>query len=347
MSFLGDIVNSIGSGKAPTPPKYSVRPLSANSVRVPGNEPKLGARPSVVPLPSPLNGIKRKADTEPSKEPDKYLKLNSASSVSAPVGRRPAAPPLNAPKLSHEKTASAGSRPRIDTLGKASTVSTSTPTTQTAPPSAKPPPVKGSFADIMARAKLAQESKGQNNKVGVIRHQASNREKVSKLAERKRQEDEKAKASKEKSHSRPGMTSKDKARSVSPTKRDASRAPKVARPPLHAPASSYKGTMGQAASKSRQSQSRKRSRYDEYLDTDEEEGSDMEGYGDEDQGDYESDVSSDMEVGAFELDEEESQALRAAKEDDARELALEQRLKREKEERRKRLMGLASKNKGR
>lgn len=106
--------------------------------------------------------------------------------------------------------------------------------------------------------------------------------------------------------------------------------------------------MGQAAGKSRETQSRKRSRYDEYLDTDEEEGSDMEGYGDEeDQGDYGSDVSSDMEAGAFELDEEETQTLRAAKEDDARELALEQRLKREKEERRKRLMGLASKNRGR
>lgn len=200
----------------------------------------------------------------------------------------------------------------------------------------------------MARAKLAQESKAQNNKVGVIRHQSSNREKTSKVAERKRQEDERAKANKEKQPSRPGTTNKDKARSVSPTKRDPGRGPKVARPPLHAPASSYKGTMGQAAGKSRETQSRKRSRYDEYLDTDEEEGSDAEGYGDEeDQGDYGSDVSSDMEAGAFELDEEESQTLRAAKEDDARELALEQRLKREKEERRKRLMGLASKNRGR
>ena len=56
-----------------------------------------------------------------------------------------------------------------------------------------------------------------------------------------------------------------------------------------------------------------------------------------------SDASSDMEAGAFDIDEEERVALQKAKEDDARELALENKLKREKEERRKRLQALADK----
>jgi hypothetical protein len=52
-----------------------------------------------------------------------------------------------------------------------------------------------------------------------------------------------------------------------------------------------------------------------------------------------------MEAGAFDLDEEEQRALRAAKEEDARELALETQHKREKEERRKKLLQLANKAK--
>ena len=66
---------------------------------------------------------------------------------------------------------------------------------------------------------------------------------------------------------------------------------------------------------------------------------------DEIQGDvgYDSDASSNMEAGAFDIDEEERVALQKAKEDDARELVLENKLKREKEERRKRLQALADK----
>ena len=338
MSFLGDIVNSIGSGKAPTPPKPPIKPLSANSLQPPTNDSKPSVRAAAVP--SPLNGVKRKADNDSVRAPEKHVRPNPAPGLTSSIGRRPAAPPLNAPKPSHDKPVLAVNRPKIDTSLNPSVGGSTTPTTPTTS-TVKPPPAKGSFADIMARAKLAQESKAQNNKVGVIRHQASNREKHSKIAERKRQEEEKAKAAKEKPN---GRTGKERIRSVSPTKKDQPRAPKVARPPLHAPATAYKGTMGIPASKSRDLQSRKKSRYDEYLGTDEEEESEEDGYGDEGD-DYGSDVSSDMEVGAFELDEEENRTLRAAKEDDARELALEQRLKREKEERRKRLMSLASKNK--
>lgn len=101
-----------------------------------------------------------------------------------------------------------------------------------------------------------------------------------------------------------------------------------------------------------------RKRYDEYLGTDEEDNDDQEGYDYDNDTDmdcgsdvrrkgrddnYASDVSSDMEADAFDLEEEESQALRHAKADDAKELALESKLKRQKEERRRKLQTLASK----
>jgi len=197
----------------------------------------------------------------------------------------------------------------------------------------------------MARAKQAQEMRSQSL-VGQIKHQASNREKVSKVAERRRQEGEKAKATRKKSAGRAVTGKMDNARSVSPGKRgDQPRVPKVARPPLHAPAASYKGTMGTTANRQQDRARRKQNRRDEYLGTDEEDLSDEGSYGQDDEKDYGSDVSSDMEAGAFELDEEENKTLRAAKEEDAQQLALEARLKREKEERRRRLASLANKRK--
>jgi hypothetical protein len=168
------------------------------------------------------------------------------------------------------------------------------------------------------------------------------------MAERRRQEEEKAKATKEKSggmRPAPGGKQQVKSRSVSPAKRtDQPRVPKAPRPPLHAPpSSSYKGTMGITSGRAAKPPP-KQKRYDEYLGTDEDDVSDdMGGYGEDEEDDYASDVSSDMEAGLDDLDAEEQRALKAAKEEDARELALENQLKREKEEKRKRLMALADK----
>lgn len=103
--------------------------------------------------------------------------------------------------------------------------------------------------------------------------------------------------------------------------------------------------MGTAAARNKQQERRRRNKYDEYLATDDEDVSDEGSYGRGEVDDYESDASSVMEAGVFEVDEEEERALRAAREEDARELALEAQLKREKEERRRRLMSLASRRK--
>jgi hypothetical protein len=202
----------------------------------------------------------------------------------------------------------------------------------------------------MARAKQAQTDKAQQSQVGLIKHQATQREKISKVAERRRQEESKGKAAKEKpgnTRPAPGGKQQVKSRSVSPAKKtDQPKVPKAPRPPLHAPpSSSYKGTMGISGGRTTKPPP-KRKRYDEYMGTDEEDGSDdMGGYGEDEQDDYGSDASSDMEAGLDDMDAEEQRALRVAKEEDAREQALENRLKREKEDRKQALQALVNKRK--
>jgi hypothetical protein len=63
----------------------------------------------------------------------------------------------------------------------------------------------------------------------------------------------------------------------------------------------------------------------------------------DEQEDYASDVSSDMEAAAFEVDEEEEFAARVARKEDAEALAEENRLKSEKEAKKRRLMAMAAK----
>ena len=81
-------------------------------------------------------------------------------------------------------------------------------------------------------------------------------------------------------------------------------------------------------------------RYDGYADWD-----DLDAMDDEE--DYASDGSSDMEGGMWDVEEEEQMALKVAKKEDAEALAEENRLKKEKEERKKKLMAMAAKAKRR
>src|SRR5271163_2240994 len=317
MSFFNDVLDSIGSGKAPAPPPKPIkRPVSTDSNGL--SQPVATLRFNDTS--TSQNGTKRKAEDTPQQQSEKAVKVN--------------------PPSGHSSSVKMGSKPR--TAQPLPSLKTPPPVSPTA---TKIPP-KGSFADIMARAKAAQDQKGQIQ-VGLIKHQPVSKEKMSKVVERKREEEEKAKALKSKLGPKPGSNGRiEKRRSASPTKRqDRARVPKQ-------PRSSYKGTMkttpkrDKAASSKLRNRSvqdktgRKHSRYDDYLGTDEEDDSDI--IEDEDD-DYGSDASSNMEAGAFDIDEEENRALQVAKNDDARELELEKRLKQEKEERRRRLQAMADK----
>lgn len=77
-------------------------------------------------------------------------------------------------------------------------------------------------------------------------------------------------------------------------------------------------------------------RYDGYADW-----SDLDEMEDDEEADYASDASSDMEGGMWDVEKEEQDALKFAKKEDAEALAEETRLKREKEEKKRKLMALS------
>jgi hypothetical protein len=208
--------------------------------------------------------------------------------------------------------------------------------------SAKIPP-KGSYAALMAEAKAAQEQRAKSE-VGQIKHQATAKERLSKSERRKREEEERA--LKTKLGKRPQHNSKVEKRAQSGAKARPESSYKGTAKPTP-PASSYKGTAGRPSqfrpsSDPRHKSGKQPSRYDEYLGTDEDDEGIESDAGEIDDG-YGSAASSDMEAGAMDVEEEESKALREARADDAKELALENKMKREKEERRRRLQALANK----
>lgn len=326
MSFL-DVLDSIGTGQRvatpQTPQTSSTTPKSphplSNSTTAKANF--ASSRKSVNGVSLPENGTQRNAG-EASKAPSERPRRPSPNqgshsrlldrSVPASTSSQPASKII---------LARVGSPASVNAITKA------------------PPP--GSFAALMAGAKAAQEQKAKSE-VGLIKHQATTKVRLSKSERRKQEEGEramKAKLGKQPQHN----NKVDKKARLDPKKRPESTYKGTAKPA--APISSYKGTAGlpsqhrSSSADLRHKGGKSSSRYDEYLATDEEDE------GDEDMPDdgYESDASSDMEAGAFDVEEEESRALREARADDAREMALENKLKREKEERRRRLKALARK----
>lgn len=333
MSSFSDILQSIGGDKAPEPPpKTSKTPVKQSSPI------RLSSTPARIDPTTSSSSLKRKAQDDAHLRLEKTAKtdVKYATSGGARMGQQSAiqtgSTPENVSLLSGIPSASSAAVPRA--------------------------PAKGSYADIMARAKAAQEQRGQNQ-VGIIKHQAAIREKTSRMMERRKEEEDKKKGLKSKlgPRFRPGDRI-EKRRSASPTKGkevvDArSTKPRVTQQSV----SSYRGTMGLSSRKvqdqrdskppriRRRIERKRHSRYDEYLGTDEEDDSEILDAEMDEEEDNNSQESSDMEAGAFDLEQEERKALKTAKEEDARELALEQSLKQEKEERRRRLQAMARKEK--
>lgn len=285
--------------------------------------------------------MKRKAE-DISSERSVKLQKPSVVSIADGNGQKPARPnvrPTDAcPVYGAETKSPVTSKP-------ANGVPTSQAATAAVKPKAK------SYAELMAAAKAASATKSSSN-IGLIHHKPTEKVKPvskmeQKLAERKKEEQDKARPS---TVSRPGSNGRidPRRRSASPVKKGDRDQPKQLRkplPPLHGPPA-YKGTIGSAPKRPKDDVPRKKSsRYDQYLGTDEEDEGEY-GYEDEDEDDYGSDASEGMEGGGFdELEQEERMAERIAKQEDAKELALEQKLKREKLERKQKLALLARKQK--
>jgi hypothetical protein len=246
------------------------------------------------------------------------------------------------------------------------TPSTSIPTATTfkngqptPPPSNDAPPAKapkkGSFAEIMARAKAAQATSGQ---VGKIQHK-----RIEKAPSKREREEARAQKSQNlqknlgpngkfqkagQSALGDGRAGMKESKGKIPVKPEVEKKVKKAATAT----TGYAGTArpkpgsGKAPSRSSASGSRYDRGPDRYRD-DRRGSSSRYTYASEDEDEaeeeeeYDSDVSSDMEAAAFEVDEEEEAAARIARREDAEALAEENRLKREKEEKRKRLAAMA------
>ena len=219
-----------------------------------------------------------------------------------------------------------------------------TPTTPTA--DALKAPKKGSYAEIMARAK-ANQSKPP---VGTISHKPKDQIAPSYKKELKLMK----KAIKDKklgfkNSSRPGssgsLSSSPAPGPVANKKVAASAYGGTAKPKPQRPQPTYKGTMKPASSNvkpataSDRDYSHRKPRYDEYAATDEDDLDDIE------EDEYGSDGSDDMEAGFTDVEQEETLATKAARKEDEEEARLEAKLKRDKEERRKKLEQLAKKAK--
>jgi protein SPT2 len=316
MSKIGDLLAQITGEPSPTTRSF---PHSSN--------------------PKPDSGVRRPLDKV--KTPTSHPASSSKSTTDL---RKPAAGDL---KLKAPANTS--------NLGGATTFKNGHPTPPPSNDVPKPPPKKGSYAEIMARGQAAQKVLGP---VGKIQHK-----KIEKLPSRREREAMRAKRvgkiqkgldpnSKFQRAGQPslqdgksGTNKRGKVAELVPEK-------KVKKAALAT--TGYAGTarpkMGSSARSGSKTGSSSR-RPDRYYET---EGSRYRGarYADEDDEEdeeegsgCESDVSSDMEAAAFEVDEEEELAARIARREDAEALDEENRLKREKAEKKKRLMAMAKKAK--
>ncbi|ELR03338.1 hypothetical protein VC83_08615 [Pseudogymnoascus destructans] len=307
-------------------------PIGDLLAQIGGHQPKPSTTSTFV---APL---KRKADGDLPRHSDKSSRNEYPATAS---------PSVATPVQKASGTSASMSRPVRPLPGRSSASTTPVTKSTSAPPGSAPSqisrakvPKKGSFAEIMARAKAAQTNMTQ---VGKIQHKRIEK------GPTKREREEMKSTSK-------GATGKAKRKGPTPPLRDgrncarengrgsrttsaeAEKRPKkaaaattgytgTARPNLAAakkPQPSY-GSSGRDRDRPSPGPSRPQYTY----------------AASEDEEDYESDVSSDMEAAAYEVDEEEERAARYARKEDALALAEENRLKMEKEEKRKKLAAMA------
>ncbi|KAF2675145.1 hypothetical protein BT63DRAFT_29545 [Microthyrium microscopicum] len=310
--FFNSLLASAGGDVPPAPLPRLPRPTARETKRAVTHQPDNN-------IPAASTSAKRKAEDD---LPDNANKSARTESMPASDQLKPPSRPVSAPL-----PASGPSKPppKIDAplkkaLTHAATMKASAsakPTTSTTPSA---PPAKGSFAEQMARAKALQNSKlGQGPKITNKSAPNKTKETIKELRRNKvLGRKGAAPPSKARIASRSGSeevrTNKKGKVEEKPKRKPVEVAYKgTMKPSTHQ--SSYKGTANLKSAPARRPE-RLPSRYERYESEDEE--------------DYESDGSSDMEAGAWDLEREEKEALRAARAEDAAALREEERLKREK-----------------
>jgi len=285
---------------------------------------------------------KRKADSDLQRGSDKTVKREPPAATTPRAVNQVHRTPTSSASISKPVFPQ---QPALSTTAKTSTTKSfsAPPTSALSKQDAVKVPKKGSFAEIMARAKAAQNTMAQ---VGKIQHKRIEK------APSKREREEMRSATrdtngktKSKGPTPPLRDGRNGARENGKGSRPTSIEPERKVKKAAAATTGYTGTArpnpaalkkapqsygSSSRDRDRPSGAASRQRYTYAASEDEEE-----------EGDYESDVSSDMEAAVFEVDEEEERAARLARKEDALALAQENRLKREKEEKRRRLAAMA------
>ncbi|KAL4914714.1 hypothetical protein BDW62DRAFT_189902 [Aspergillus aurantiobrunneus] len=332
MSFLDSVLLSIETGKPNPIPTSSPAPspaVSSSNSKPETRKPNSVVRPVTAERKNGVStGTKRKAE-----EPLPRTQKPGTQIPARPTPVKPA----NTPAPSNPRPAATSKSTKPSTSNNSSTPR------KTPPVSSKPPP-KGSYAELMAKAKAAQQNAP--TQIGMFKHQSAPKEKLSKMERKRRlmevQAKDKDTKQAQKAGASSGVPTTARPGNAKPARKRELQEPTykgTARPTPSQP--EYRGTANlpsRNGDRRSQFRSNKRSRMDEYLGTDEED----EGEYADDHDDYYSE-SSDMEAGLDDVEDEEAAALAAARREDEEDMRAEAAAKQEKLERRKKLAMLASK----
>lgn len=341
IQFLNSVLNSIGGdGTSPTLPfprttKPESIPNGSNHGREQNREPTLTN--------NNLSNKKRKAESELPKMNCKASKDSKGSGPSSGV----AAP--DRPRLLADlkrPSAPTSSKQAVPYRGTSTASSASARPTTPASEAPKAAPKKGSYAEIMARAKAAQTA---SSAVGVIKHKPKEKvsEKKELLLAKKGLSAKGKNGPKPRQHGgSPDSKSSSPAPRLPTSKKSSEK--KLAQPAYKGtakPVPAYRGTMKAVPSTasshkitSRAHSSTAKSRHDRHASSEDDIIDDEEIEEDED--DY-PESESDMEAGFSDVEEEEQMAVKAAKKEDNEQARIEDQHKREKEDRRRMLQQMA------
>ena len=347
--FLNSVISSIGNkdGSLPQPLPILSQPSSELGVNSATNGRNGASATKAAPLPQ-----KRKAEDALPRSYDKVLKGTSYRGSSSMLSSS-----TTSQQSQTKKPATSSTKPTTQTLltrgvDKAPASAPAATTTPKLPPlDGSKVPKKGSFADIMARAKASQEGPPP---VGIIKHQPKDKKTLSYKKELKLQRKGGVRNRRPQALNGHSRNSSGDVSSGSASRLSSKKGPEIAYKGTAQPTATpkpqptYKGTMNSGASTAQAGQKKPLPRAEngrqtgpryQYRDDSEEEESEV-----EDEGGY-SDASDDMEAGFDDVEEEETKATKLARKEDEEEARMEAELKRQKEAKKKRLEELVRKQK--
>ncbi|KKY24936.1 hypothetical protein UCRPC4_g02237 [Phaeomoniella chlamydospora] len=342
MSLLNSVLGSIGSGKSTPLPKGPGR-----------------AAIDTPPATKQTPGATQQTDHQSPAPKSSSQYLGSSSAQPIPAKRK--FPENNIQRsssgASDKQGSSADGSKLMKTEPSSSASKQNTVTGQQNLIKTKKEPPKGSYLALLEQAKALQAEKAsQGQRIGMIKHAASSKEKLSKVERRRRDQELRAQSQgkgrrvgENGAIQKLGRPTNGKDRNVEDRGYKGTARPPAGHNPQGRSAArsrdreepTYKGTAGMKKPPTGGKPTGKNGREDQYFD-EEDDGWLVDDDGDEGHStgpkyryaeDYDDD--SDMEAGYSDVEDEEVEAEKQAKRDDARERALEERLKREKEARKK------------